>query len=305
MLNPVLLLEQLRFYPKVLYIFTVLMLVNKNFGLSNSVIKRSLAFEDFITGKQLSETPFKKLNIGKNVCALFCARHPQCLSFSFCGDLICFLHSIDIYSIDSVLTNSQHGCIYQGMRRDVEPDCTSGVDPDICGVEGKRQDGEWSQWKHSVQVDSPLEWKKSRARDCHPPSHGGAHTCTTREEEVLEWVQFVHQKLNWLKAKSYCQTLGGHLFHSLNGTLEQLSCFWDKVNQKAFWVGVRKISESQWVDTNDEVIPNERLLWSNDQPDNRGGIEQYVGANLLGLHDYSFYSKLDVFVCEIVWFDLR
>ena len=301
MLNPVWWLKKLQLYPKVLYLFPFLMLINES--LTNLAIKKSIAFEDFIKGKQLIEKPLKQRKIGKNFCALLCLHHAQCLSFRYCTNLYCFLHSIDIYSIDSVLTNSQHGCIYQGMRRDVEPDCTSGVDPEICAVDGKKQDGEWSQWVHSVQVDTPLEWKKSRVRDCHPPSHGGAHTCTTREEEVLEWVEFVHQKVNWITAKRYCQALGGHLFHSLNGTLEQLSFFWEKVNQKAFWVGVRK--KGEWVDMNDEVIPNERLLWSDDQPDNRGGIEQYVGANSLGLHDFSFYQQLSVFVCEIVWLDLR
>ena len=207
MFNTALFLKQLLFYPKLLYIFAFFLLVNEMHGLTNVPIKRSIAFEDFITGKQLIEKPFKQLKIGKNVCALFCARHPQCLSFRFCGDLICFLHSFDIYSIDSVLTNSQHGCIYQGMRRDVEPDCTSGVDPDICGVEGKRQDGEWTQWVHSVQVDTLLEWKKSRVRDCHPPSHRGAHTCTTREEEVLEWVKFVREATNWKDAAKICENL--------------------------------------------------------------------------------------------------
>ena len=298
LISVLLLKQQLGFYLKLLYIFHFFLFFNENYVLTNLATKRSVAFEDFITGKQLIEKPFKQLKIGKNYCALFCVRHPQCLSFSFCGDIICFLHSIDIYSIDSVLTNSQHGCIYQGMRRDVEPDCTSGVDPEICAVDGKKQDGEWSQWVHSVQVDTPHEWKKSWVRDCHPPSHGGAHTCTTREEEVIEWVQFVRERKKWADAAKVCENMNGHLFDSLNGTDEQLSFFAEKFNTDNYWVGIWTPPGSiqVWKNMENKVVSHNNLLWNEGQPDNFMGVEMYVGmvgAGRLNDHsDYYYWSSL-------------
>ena len=50
----------------------------------------------------------------------------------------------------------------------------------------------------------------------------------------------------------------------------------------------------------DEVIQKELLSWADEQPNNRGGIEQYVGADHLGLGDFSFYDSLQSFFCEFL-----
>ena len=272
------------------------------FSMNSASVKRSIAFQDMQLQKIIySASPILvERTTSKSSCILKCLLHWECISISHCNNRVCMLNLVDIYSKTSEMGESKY-CIYQGMRRDESPDCAI-VNPEKCGSDGKRQDGEWTQWEHVVQVDTPLEWKKSRVRDCHPPSHGGALTCTTREEKVLEWVMFVREKKKWVDAKKICEGVDGHLFDSLNGTEEQLLFFVEKFNTDNYWVGIWTLpgsNQTEWKNMKDEVVSQDILLWNNGQPDNFRGMETYVGLMGSRLNDHSDYHYRSI-LCEMI-----
>ena len=285
----------------VIYTYFVLLTI-QTLSIDSSFVKRSTIFEDIRHQKKLySPNPLQVVRTtSKSSCILKCLLHWDCISISYCNNRVCMLNLVDIYSKTSEMRESKY-CIYQGMRRDESPDCAS-VNPEKCGSDGKRQDGEWTQWEHVVQVDTPLEWKKSKVRDCHPPSHGGAHTCTTREEKVLEWVKFVREKKNWVDAAKICEGMDGHLFDSLNGTEEQLLFFAKKFNTDNYWVGIwtyANTNQKEWKNMKHDVVSEDILLWNEGQPDNVHGIETYVGMIGTRLSDHSYYHSKSI-LCEMV-----
>ena len=273
------------------------------FSMVSFSVKRSIAFEDIQRQKTIySSSPLLvERTTSKTSCILKCLFHTDCISISFCDDRVCMLNLVDIYSKTSELEHSK-SCIYQGMRREESPDCTTEDDPEKCEVEGKKQDGEWTQWVHSVQVDTPHEWKKSRVRDCHPPSHGGAPTCVTREEDVLEWVFFVRERKNWTDAAKTCENMNGHLFDSLNGTEEQLLFFVEKFNTDNYWVGIWTLPDSNqkgWKNMKGEVVSHDILLWNEGQPDNDRGRDTYASMTGSRLSDQSYFHSRSI-LCEMI-----
>ena len=108
----------------------------------------------------------------------------------------------------------------------------------VCdGMRRKAIDGQWLSERHQVKFDNTTDWLKVFKRDCLGTAHGGK-ACYGPNEVKLEWVRVISEPLSWNDAKSKCQNMGGKLFHSLNGTQEQLEFLYERAGHQKFFLGI-------------------------------------------------------------------
>ena len=74
---------------------------------------------------------------------------------------------------------------------------------------------QWGEWKYNVVIkDTPGEWQKGDYRECVSVNN---RKCLGVGEKFDEWY-IVDPSNDWYKKEEYCESLGGQLFHKLNGT---------------------------------------------------------------------------------------
>ena len=144
-------------------------------------MQRHIAFEECRNKKQLIQTPFKTMKRFKKImCVLLCLKDSDCISFSYFNNSVCSIFHSDIYSRGAILKEISY-CDYHAMLSAEDPVCSDEDAEKKCGIDGKRQDAEWGDRYHAVEIDTPEEWKKVDARNCTLASHGGLENCTSNE----------------------------------------------------------------------------------------------------------------------------
>ena len=186
--------------------------------------RREIVFEDIQLGKRLINSTFEtRRTLSKTACAKICLVNSKCLSFNFCGGIICELNYRGIYSRslgDSKSLEDEADCSYNGMKGEEIPQCEergAGRDiqddalPNKCKIDGKRIDARWNDWHHEVVVSASTEWKKIDTRECLPAFHGGHSACEGQTEKVLEWFKWEEGSKVWSEAITVCANMGGEL----------------------------------------------------------------------------------------------
>ena len=105
------------------------------------------------------------------------------------------------------------------------------------------------------------------------------------------------------EAKAYCENLHGMLFQDLDGTQAQLDWLIERMGDMWVWLGVYTEDHKVWKKfSGGKVISWDKLLWRQNQPNNKGGSQFYTtcggpaGGKLEDMeHWKQFYS-----VCLIV-----
>ena len=186
-------------------------------------------------------------------CAQICSQNKLCRSFNFCGNRVCELHREDIFSTiqgEKLLLNDE-SCFYIGMSKSVAPACMRkgqmvNIQTDsasgFCEIVSKRVDKQWSEWQTDT-IDNESEYKIVRKRDVVLDSaHGGFEHGAP--EEVTTWLKFVKERKSWTQARDNCMALGGHLFHSIDGTVGQLQFLYTRNFMESSWIGIYKLYSS-------------------------------------------------------------
>ena len=256
---------------------------------------QSTIFEDVRRNKRFSGSPLKNVKVGStNGCAMICHRHPECRSFTFCQRLTCELFRDDVFSTaeyDAKLINDP-SCKYVGMKKDAKPFCKEGKsvisiqnngNNGNCQINLKRVDREWTQWSQTDKtVDTGAEYKEMKIFERQITvleAHGGKTGNDTRNRytETLYWLIFVKQLMSFFDAKTNCESNNGHLFYDVNGTTEQLNWLYEKMDGKAYWLGIYTKNFSNWISLEGEEL-NSKLLWKPGQPNNSGGQQKYAAS---------------------------
>ena len=265
-----------------LYFLTLFFAVYQNRITKTPLFHKSFAFEDFRSKSKLSDIASFQVyrDISQLNCALRCRNDYECVSFLYCDHRFCLINSIRKPKTETTFAENIH-CSYHGVKAE-EPTCVG--------------EAEWSDWYHSVIIDTRDEWKKLNVRHCYLGPYRGWSPKISLDVEVLEWVTFVHEEKTWLEATNYCTTLGGHLFHSLNGTLSQLDFFYQRFDMRRYWLGIWTEDHVEWRNMNGEIVSESLIIWSTRQPNNYMGIEQYLGADIK-VHDFPL-SEPNQPLCE-------
>ena len=255
--------------------------------------------------KAIQYAPFEETNNGarfthgivqsltgytKNGCALACNRLSICRSFNFRNRATCELNSDDTFSVENAQTfltevsnseytemkkNSRPLCQENGLLVDIKNDDVTRV----CRINEKRVDGQWGLWSFDYNEDEPSNWKEFHRRQrLIEPAHGGIGG-ETNELKVVSWFKWVKTPKNFRDAKDYCIQKGGKLFSQVDGTKNQLDFFHQKLGE-THWLGIYTTDHKIWRDIDGEAIGDQRLVWANEQPNNKGG-KQYGVVNLL------------------------
>ena len=101
---------------------------------------------------------------------------------------------------------------------------------------------------------------------------------TGPSDVTLIWLQWIHDRKSFEDARDHCVTLGGSLFHDLNGTVEQLQLLWSKTDKRptdwggfdSYFIGGTRRNDGQWVGVNGEVFDPDNLIWYPGEPDANG-----------------------------------
>ncbi len=209
-------------------------------------------------------------------CSKLCSKEPRCKSLNFCGKSECELSHKD--SFDQSANNSlihATGCAYLGMRNTTRPFCydrgteldiRNDTEPDLCGIKLKRVDAKLTSTDKAV-VDDGYEYKESQVHQCTDAFHGGKE-CP--ENIVLEWLRYEkHMFVNWTEAVEFCETayreLPGRLFGEVDGTVQQMEWFVEKLEFPYFWLGIIP-DTGNWVttagnDVTDKIISSEHKFY--------------------------------------------
>ena len=261
---------------------------------------RFMAFEDLRFGEKLvGLTLSRKKTISRFKCAIFCAVTPKCKSFNFLETRTCELNSGDAFTLGAQVVQGSKSA-YHGMKMNNFAKCFQNGEPvdiqidpvpNVCRINQKRQDAEWSQWEKNLAVDSPTEWKRVISRECYPAAHGGTEICEGKNLIVLEWLKFVHDAMVFDDARSRCQSLGGDLFSNLTGAREQVDYFRMKTQMnKCFWVGIEKaggqLNFKDWRTMSGEIVANDLIVWGLGQPNPFPFETKVAGFEVLGKFDY-------------------
>ena len=209
-----------------------------------------MLFEDIYQVKKLlSYVLLSKKMTSQTACAMLCNRHPYCLSFNYCGNLVCELNFEDIFSIQNGEKQLQDYpfCVYGGMKREHFPSFTEGESElDIqddewegkCVLRHKRVDLEWGAWDTAISDvlinDTDPDYIRYHTRETViNVAHGGVPG--SERSRIFSWIRWIRTKKTWTDAKQNCEQLGGKLFYNLDGTIEQLLLFHGKFNGERNW----------------------------------------------------------------------
>ena len=176
-----------------------------------------------------------------------------------------------------------------------------------CKISLKRVDREWTQWSQTDEtVDTGAEYKEIKIFEREIAvleAHGGKTGDDIRNKytEIMYWLTFVKQPMNFSDAEANCEAINGHLFYDVDGTTEQLDWLFEKMDGKHYWLGIYTEDFNNWISLDGEVL-NSKLLWKPGQPNNSGGQQKHAtsggfyGSKLGDKPAYrEFYS-----VCHIV-----
>ena len=273
----------------------------------------SMGFEDVFAGQKLVAELLESLVVvSETKCALACNKNEWCRSFNFCGADTCELNVHDIYSSyqATTLLTVAPNCKYVGMRKASVPVCSEhGVfattmddaPSGVCRLNNKRVDMEW-RWADPIIVDIPGEWRHvDEFYMVKDVAHGGIAIPGTPVRQET-WVRFTDDVMQFNEARDYCINLGGDLFSNLDGSMDQLQFFRDRLVNKIHWLGIVRDSAEVWKTVEGEVIGPERLLWGSGQPDNWGNNENNVVSGFFGfptLTDVNMYSWASV-MCDML-----
>ena len=132
---------------------------------------QSMAFEDIIAGKRLTEDILGEFNVQSRFsCALLCNKDDLCRSFNLCASKHCELNKHSFFSIGPGQLEfiDDPECVYYGMRKTSKPVCNDGeqyvdiqneTSSELCTIYGKRVDREWGSWTEVTEIDNATEWK--------------------------------------------------------------------------------------------------------------------------------------------------
>ena len=147
-------------------------------------------------------------------CGLMCSLNRSCLSFNYCSPKTCQLNSLDIFSDNAQITKGTKACGYYGMKKNDAPRCwqegieksiENDLSPGPCEINLKRHDASWGEFEEYVEIDTDLEWKKMKRRDCFLARHRGIENCVNNETVAIEWLKLVHVEMNHDDAISECR----------------------------------------------------------------------------------------------------
>ena len=140
--------------------------------------------------------------------------------------------------------------------------CTPATVETDCDLGSKLRTTSWSEWEDFVEIDNESEWKKVKKRNCIASTDvDGPATCLGESEMVSEWLLWVTEIFDWDGAKVNCESLGGALFYRLNGTKSQLDFFYEKMNNKTFYLGVYTSDHEAWRTVDGGTISRELLYF--------------------------------------------
>ena len=107
----------------------------------------------------------------------------------------------------------------------------------------------------------------------------------------------------WEDARDNCVELGGQLFFNVNGTKEQLDFLYHKLNEQNHWLGIYTRDHNSWIDVNDHVVDDWRLLWDPNKKFNAKGFQYHVANFRLKYSSYlNDRNQNEIFqsVCDIL-----
>ena len=248
--------------------------------LSLPVAHRHVIFEDFREKTRLTNSLLEFFKTASELsCALACGKNPLCRSLNFCTPWNCFLNSNDVFSIgtNSSWIQQDPNCNYRGILRNHAPECIEGPvtkdiqddeDPGSCKINKKRVDQVWGPWEPMVTIHMTTEWKKYQERKLSIPSaHGGMVFPERGTIRYDSWLRLGYPAYGWDGANSYCQQIGGYLFHSLLGTKDQLDFFYNVFGDTSFWLGVfatESVEQNKWETIRGQSMDSNRIYWSED-----------------------------------------
>ena len=278
-----------------------------------SILYRAMPFGDVRNGKRLTDTKLGSFSvITSTKCAMLCLKEPMCKSFNFCSrGIICELNEHDVFStvFGEQLLQDAKNCFYIGMRRDQVPVCFYGWEnvkisndesSDFCGVNSKRIDTQWTSWEYVIE-DAITDWKEIFQRDVLlEAAHGGISL--EGNEKMSFWLKWVREAKTWDDAQRNCGELGGTLFSKLNGTVNQLNFFTEKMGYQPHWLGFYTEDRITWKTVEGQEIANSLLIWQLGQPNNWKGVQFHGMNGLKGTWLLNDESKNDSFfsICDMM-----
>ena len=216
---------------------------------------RLIRFEDVRIGEKLETEIFLSVKYTKSIllCTLYCSYTKKCRSFNFCGRGRCELNSHDVHSLgskDGDFLHPKEECSYHGMTRTHIPTCNvkevpisiTGPRTDLCPINDKRVDREWSSWGPIQKIENTggREYKEYQEREILVDVAHGGLSGDGVSKRTLTHLRGVTPSRNWNKAVSSCENMGGILFSNLDGTREQLKLLHDLVEPCWVWLGIEK-----------------------------------------------------------------
>ena len=163
-------------------------------------------------------------------------------------------------------------------------------------------------------------WNKSKMLDCYKwndytnnATDVGGFVCEF-DAEPIEVVTIntnnghiyvvYDSRISWTKAKNWCEQQGGHLATITNETeWETVRSGLEEFNGARCWLGAKRENGSfKWIDNTEFNY----IRWADNQPDNAGGIENYLGtwdsSSTINCYEWNDYTcnATDIcgFVCE-------
>ena len=304
---------KVNFYKVVIFSVTVNFL---KFSQIDAQVVASMPFEDCRQDMKLSGEALKIQSVtSPTKCGLLCNHNENCRSFNLCRNNFCQLNREDVHSTGrgETILELDGDCNYFGMKKPAVPVCTNnGMFADIknesegqmCNtIVKKRVDTAFTYSGPSVvDIKTSTDWRKVVKREVLvEAAHGGLTDIPGASDfEVVEWLKFVHEKKSWKEARTNCENLGGKLFSGVNGTEQQLMFLYEKLNKSFGWLGIFTRDHETWVDTTDEEIDGNLLVWREGEPNNYGGLDCCVGLSKPGntLNDYQEHAEMSS-ICDM------
>ena len=173
-------------------------------------------FQDVMSGSELLRAFYKPKT--REYCCMLCAIEPLCMSYSYCEQISCFLHSEDSFTAVNFTLKKNSKCVYVEMEREEHPSCVSngdivkittdiGTEAQLCSINHKRVDGVWTEWNTTdVIFDNSTHYKAIDRRECLYISHGGIDCLgpSERENEIIFPTNQLFQYFT--KANDFCAT---------------------------------------------------------------------------------------------------
>ena len=108
-----------------------------------------------------------------------------------------------------------------------------------CKINRKRVDGVVSDWEKAF-IENEIELIDFAAKTILvKAAHGGKKPSIPVCRKFANLL-FIREHLNWTNAQHNCEILGGQLFFKLDGSIQQLDDFSDKMVSGHYWIGIRR-----------------------------------------------------------------